>query len=146
MTSFVIAIKIKECSSKIKDTCLFRMRHNNKCDKAIFDCPYAMRINPLCMNKNINDCRRNWRVQDYKGEKYIFYDCHKRCEYFLKEFKDFKDTPNLLLESLDSKDIIYGKTLKKMIKEIFKDKKPVSDIERTANFFEDAFKALNTRR
>ena len=138
---YIMAIEYSECDSKTQKLCLSK-HQNGDCKKSLFNCHYPMKINPLCMNKRINDCNRNWRIEEHKGKIYIFYSCNKRCKYFIT---DFDSAIKSILEPMKSEDIYWGKDLKKLSKDIFKTDKPTTDFERTVKFFEDAFKSLNTK-
>ena len=136
MIVYDLAKVVSPCDEETKKFCLTSFVHCTDCNKAIYDCPYAMRENPLCTNNSIQNCNRRWVIKNYNGKTYIFYYCN-RCDYLIKGKKSSIDK---LLEDMDDKTLIYGNELKKLVKTVFKNTPNTTDIERTIDYFEKKFK------
>jgi hypothetical protein len=140
-STYIMIKKVKPCKEEYKKTCLFNMINKGDCKKALYHCQYSMRNNPLCTCKNINNCPREWIIEEYKGDTYILYRC-KTCSFFIK---DFEKTGKKLLEKIGDDSIIIGEKKDKLLKKIIGNQDESKHYNNAVKYFESIYKSINRR-
>ena len=138
MGRYILGVKVSECNDKTKKRCLVRLEYA-KCN--IYKCHAIMKLNPLCMCKNLSHCRGSYTIIKHKKDMYILYNCHNRCNHFIK---NYEKAIEMIVKPLEDEDIYYGDDLKILIKKISKGKElNVDYLDKYLNELETVFNCID---
>ena len=110
---YMFAVKIDTCN--VDKYCIYKVTSGCKLKtpNQSLTCHLPIYNNPVCLCNNVRNCKGNFRVVEYKDEKYIVYYCKRgKCQHLVEKYQ-------LVIDKILSKDkkkrLITGDKLTKIL-------------------------------